>query len=72
MKIVFSESDVKEIVAKAAMELAPIGTVPEVEISTYSVDFVKVNFVNIAPATATEEDTTVVDEKPIDLSDIPF
>lgn len=72
MKIVFSESDIKEIVTKAAMELAPIGTRSRVEIHAYSQDFATVDFIEVEPKTATEADAKAKEDKPIDLSEIPF
>lgn len=71
MKIVYTESEVLELLTKSLADVSPEGKIPSVSIANYSSDYCTVVFIDDPNIDKSEADIPE-DEKPIDLSEIPF
>lgn len=77
MKLIFDKEEVAQFVKEKVADLSPEGKVPNVKISDYSSEWCTVDFVDAPATTATDaadktEPELPPEDKPIDLSEIPF
>lgn len=77
MRVIFTKQEVQDLFTEKAKEICPEGTTPTVDYITWDDDrYATVTFVPVEDATedvgTASENTSVIEEKPIDLSEIPF
>ena len=73
MKIVYTEQEVLDLLTKQLSDVSPEGKVPSVSIANYSSDYCTVVFIDDPNADkAVDGPELPPEDKPIDLSEIPF
>ena len=73
MKVVYTEKEIEKMIENHLSGLAPEGKVPKIRYDRYSNDYCTVTFED-RPAEVTEDGAPELppEDKPIDLSEIPF